>query len=50
MLEWEHRDRALVVDLDDDELSFAYQSPGAPELQGDFELLVRLLSARVQPC
>ena len=50
LLEWEHTDRALTVDLDGNEgFSFAYESPGAPELEGDMEHFVGLLRAGVQP-
>ena len=50
LLEWEQSDRALTVDLDGNEgFSFAYESPSGPELEGDIEHFVSLLSVGVQP-
>ena len=50
LLEWEESDRALTVDLDgNEEFSFAYESPGNPELEGDIERFVTFLNSGVQP-
>ena len=50
LLEWEHSDRALTVDLDGNEgFSFAYESPGTVELEGDMERFIGLLRAGVHP-
>ena len=50
LLEWEEPDRALTVDLDGNEgFSFAYESPGSPELEGDIEHFVAFLNSGVQP-
>lgn len=49
-LEWEDSGRALAVNLDgNDGISFVYESPGEPELEGDFRNLVRLLNTGLQP-
>ena len=49
-MEWESADRALTVDLHgNDGFSFAYESPGEPELEGDFEDFVSLLNAGLPP-
>lgn len=50
LLEWEEPDRALTVDLDGNEgFSFAYESPGRPELEGDIEHFVTFLNSGVPP-
>ena len=50
LFEWEHSGRALAVDLDGNEgISFAYESPGEPESQGDFQDFVSLLNTGLQP-
>lgn len=50
LLEWEHADRALTVDLDRNEgFSFVYESPGEPDLEGGLRRFVSLLNAGVQP-
>lgn len=50
LLEWQQSERVLTVDLDGiEEFSFAYESPGEPESEGDFEDFVSLLNAGLQP-
>ena len=50
LLEWEHANRALTLAVDgNDEFSFAYESPGEPESEGDLRDLVSLLNAGLQP-
>ena len=50
LMEWQQSDRALTVDLDGIEgFSFAYESPGEPELEGDIEDFFSLLSDGLQP-
>lgn len=50
LMEWQCADRALTVELEDNgELSFSYCSPGAREMEGDFEDLVSLLDSGLQP-
>ncbi len=50
LLEWEHSDRALTVDLNGNEgFSFAYETPGEPDLEGGIECFVSLLNVGVQP-
>ena len=50
LLEWEESDRTLTVDLDGNEgFSFAYESPGRPELEGDIEHFVSFLNIGVLP-
>ena len=50
LFEWEHSGRALAVDLDGNEgISFAYESSGEPESEGDFQDFMRLLSTGLQP-
>ena len=56
ILEWQQSNRVLTVDLDgiaefslSDGFSFAYESPGEPESEGNFEDFVSLLNAGLQP-
>ena len=50
LLEWQQSDRVLTVDLDGIEgFSFAYESLGKPELEGDIEDFFSLLSTGLQP-
>ena len=50
LLEWQQSDRVLTVDLDGkEEFSFAYETRGEPESEGDFEDFVSLLNGGLQP-
>lgn len=50
LLEWQQSEKVLTVDFDGVEgFSFAYESPGEPESEGNFEDFVSLLNADLQP-
>ena len=50
LMEWEYAERALAVDLNGNEgFSFAYESTGEPESEGDFADFVSLLNTDLQP-